>query len=384
MKVLHVIPAVAARYGGPSQAVFGTTRALAEQGVGVVIATTDADGPGRLPLPLGVERTYQDVPVIFFRRQFSEAFKYSRPLARWLDTHVNEYDVVHIHAVFSHACLAAASACRTHEIPYVVRPLGSLDPWSLRQKALKKQIMWRFGGQKMLQDAAAIHYTTRAEQRLAEKPLGLRRGVVIPLGVNQQAYAGRANVAAFRAQHPGLEEHPYVVVLGRLHPKKGLELLIDAFAEVAPSAWRLVVAGDGEAAYVSALKHAADQRAPGRVVFAGWVEGEDKVAALQGAALLALPSHQENFGLVVIEALACGVPVLVSPYVNLADDVQAVGAGWVVPLQPAALAQGLGDALSQPEERERRGGAGRELAAQFSWPSVASQLTELYARVGRN
>ena len=384
MKVLHVIPAVAARYGGPSQAVFGTARALAEQRVEVLVASTDADGSGRLPVQLGVECTYQDVPVIFFRRQLSEAFKYSRPLARWLDAHVDDYDVVHIHAVFSHACLAAASACRRHKIPYVVRPLGTLDPWSLRQKAFKKQVMWRIGGQKMLQHAAAIHYTTRAEQRLAEKPLGLTRGVVIPLGVNQQAYAKTANVAAFRARHPGLEEHPYVVVLGRLHPKKGLELLIDAFAKAAPEEWRLVVAGEGDPTYTGELKRTADQHAPGRVLFTGWVEGEQKVAALQGAALLALPSHQENFGLVVIEALACGVPVLVSPYVNLADDVQAVGAGWVVPLEPAALAQGLAEALARSDERERRGAAGRDLAAQFSWPSVAAQLAQLYARVGRN
>jgi glycosyltransferase involved in cell wall biosynthesis len=357
---------------------------LREQGVEVLIATTDADGEGRLPVHLGVQLACQDVPTIFFRRQFSESFKYSRPLARWLDTHVTDYDVVHIHAVFSHACLAAASACQRHRVPYIVRPLGSLDPWSLRQKSFKKQAMWRLGGHKMLRQAAAIHYTTRAEQRLAETPLGLSRGVVIPLGVNQQAYATTANVAAFRAHHPGLEEHPYVVVLGRLHPKKGLELLIDAFAQAAPDNWRLVVAGEGDPTYTSELKRLADQRTPGRVLFVGWVEGEEKVAALQGAALLALPSHSENFGLVVVEALACGVPVLVSPHVNLADDVQAVGAGWVVPLHPAALAQGLAEALGRPEERERRGAAGRQLAAQFTWPSVAAQLAQLYARVGRH
>jgi glycosyltransferase involved in cell wall biosynthesis len=384
MKVLHVIPAVAPRYGGPSQAVVGTTRALADQGVEVLIATTDADGDGRLPVPRGVPLEYQGVPAIFFRRQFSEAFKYSRPLARWLDTHVTEYAAVHIHAVFSHACLAAASACQRHKVPYIVRPLGSLDPWSLRQKSFKKQAMWRLGGQKMLRQAAAIHYTTRAEQRLAEEPLGLTRGVVIPLGVNQEAYAGGANVAAFRAHHPGLEEHPYVLVLGRLHPKKGVELLIDAFATAAPAEWRLLVAGDGDPSYVASVKRLAEQRAPGRVVFSGWVEGQEKVAALQGAALLALPSHSENFGLVVVEALACGVPVLVSPYVNLADDVQAVGAGWVVPLEPAALAHGLAEALGRPDQRARRGALGRELAAQFTWPSVATQLTQLYTRIGRN
>src|SRR5438477_2112901 len=145
MDVLHVIPAVAPRYGGPSQAVVGMGRALTEHGVRVLVATTDADGPDRLPVQLGVPVDWQGVPAIVFRRQFSEAFKYSRPFAAWLGQHVGEFRVVHIHAVFSHSCLAAARACQRRGVPYVVRPLGSLDPWSLHQKPLRKQLLWRFG-----------------------------------------------------------------------------------------------------------------------------------------------------------------------------------------------------------------------------------------------
>jgi glycosyltransferase involved in cell wall biosynthesis len=116
-------------------------------------------------------------------------------------------------------------------------------------------------------------------------------------------------------------------------------------------------------------------------VFTGWVEGEQKVAALQGAGLLALPSYQESFGLVVAEAMACGVPVLVSADVNLAEDIQAGGAGWVVPLDPRALEHSLADALGRDEERRRRGAAGRLLAAQFNWSRVAVQLRHLYESV---
>src|SRR5947208_6786422 len=120
MRVLHVIPSIALRYGGPSQAILEMCRALRKQ-VQLLIATTDADGNSRLPVRLGSPVDYQGVPAIFFSRQCSEAYKYSYPLARWLGANVKRFDVVHVHAVFSHACMAAARICRRHGIPYIVR-----------------------------------------------------------------------------------------------------------------------------------------------------------------------------------------------------------------------------------------------------------------------
>jgi glycosyltransferase involved in cell wall biosynthesis len=388
MRVLHVIPGIAARYGGPSQAVVGMGRALEHRHVGVLIATTDADGPGRLPVRLGEPVDWQGVPAIFFQRQWSEAWKYSRPLARWLDAHVAEFNLVHIHAVFSHACVAAAAACRRRSVPYIVRPLGTLDPWSLHQKAARKQVLWHLGVKQMLQRAAAIHYTTVSEKQLAEFPLHLERGVVVPLGVDDALFSGRCVADTFRAAHPELGTDPYLLVLGRLHPKKGLELFLDVFMAATGAAehrhWRLVVAGDGDAAYVASLKQfAVDRGAFERVLFTGWVGGNEKVGALQGAALLVLPSHQENFGLVVAEALACGVPVLVSQHVNLAAEIESAEAGWVAPLERSALLATLLEALQRGDERMRRGARGSEFArAHFNWPAVASKLGDLYRAVG--
>jgi glycosyltransferase involved in cell wall biosynthesis len=128
MRVLHVIPAVAPRYGGTSRAIVEMCHALQERGIEPLIVSTDADGAGRLPVELAHSLVYKRVPVVFFSRQWSEAFKYSHPLARWVGGHVREFDVVHIHAVFSHACLAAAKACRRYNVPYVVSPHGTLDP----------------------------------------------------------------------------------------------------------------------------------------------------------------------------------------------------------------------------------------------------------------
>ena len=148
--------------------------------------------------------------------------------------------------------------------------------------------------------------------------------------------------------------------------------------------WRLVVGGDGDAAYVAELKQfAQDRGALERVLFTGWLGGRAKVAALQGAALLVLPSRQENFGLVVAEALACGVPVLVTRHVNLAAEIEAAGAGWVAPLERSALLASLLEALQHKDERLRRGARGRELArTRFNWSAVATELGELYRAVG--
>lgn len=387
MKILHVIPAVAPRYGGPSRAIFEMCRALQEQGVDLLIATTDADGRGHLTVERGRSLAYEGLPTIFFSRQWSEAFKYSNPLARWLDANVKTFDLVHIHAVFSHSSIAAARACRRYGVPYVVRPLGSLDPWSLNQNRLRKRLLWHLGVKQMLRGAAAVHYTTAEERRLAEGSLGLRRGAVVPLAVDEELFKAPAAPLRFRQRFPTLGTDPYVLVLCRLHPKKGLELLLEAFLALIEQQefqhWRLVVAGQGEAGYVTSLQRLAQEGGGnGRVLFPGWLEGAEKIPALQEAALLALPSSQENFGLSVVEALACGVPVLVSTHVNLAEEIQAAGAGWVVSLEREALLRALAEALREEGERARRGAAGRGFARRFAWPEIAVDLVRLYRSVG--
>lgn len=390
MKILHVIPSVAPRYGGPSRAVVEMCRALAARGVATLIATTDADGVGRLDVKIGELVSYEQAPAIFFSRQWSEAFKYSRPLAQWLQAHVAEFDVVHIHAVFSHASLAAAAACRKRGVPYVVRPLGTLDPWSLKQKQLKKRLFWELGVKRMLKGAAAIHYTTQAEQQLAEDSLGISRGVVIPLGIetdllNQDEDASAAEVKALPAI-----KHPYVLVMSRLHRKKGLEILLPAFLSLVKkpefARWQLVLAGEGESNYVASLKSLVkSDGGNGNVVFAGWLDGAQRKSTLRDASLLALTSYQENFGLCAVEALACGVPVLLSPQVNLAQEIENAGAGWIAPLESAALEQTLADSLRDERGRTERGALGKQLVQRrFTWDAVAVALVSLYNSLAVN
>lgn len=388
MNVLHVIPAVAERYGGPSHAVFDMCRALAGVGVRTQVATTDADGEGRLAVPVGEPTAYRGVPVVFFPRQFSESFKYSRPLRRWLFEHVRRFDVVHIHAVYSHASLAAAAAARFEGVPYVVRPLGSLSAWALRHKPFRKRIGWHMGVGRMLAGAGAIHCTSAAEARDLD-PLGLTdKALVIPLGV--------ATVDAPVTSETGHEvpassvsqAKPYVLALGRIHPKKGLDVLIRAFAQILTNgttldAWRLVIAGTGDPDHVRQLELLAEScRCADRIQFTGWISGAQRESVLREATLLAMPSHQENFGFAAFEAMARGVPVVVSTATDFAAEIAAAGAGWAAEPDERRLGAVLAEAMRHESERLRRGAAGRRLVQRrFTWEHVARQMEEAYARM---
>ncbi|HVF22980.1 MAG TPA: glycosyltransferase [Pyrinomonadaceae bacterium] len=218
----------------------------------------------------------------------------------------------------------------------------------------------------MLQRSAAVHYTAAAEKEATEKYLGLNHGRVIALGVEVNGFRPIQN-----------QQNPYVLSLSRLHPKKGLEVLIDVFVSRRPDGWRLVIAGDGPADYVSTLKHKACDSE--RVVFTGWVEGERKEELLRGASLFALPSYQENFGLSALEVMAHGVPVLVTPQVNLAQEIEVANAGWVI--EREQLGRGLDGVLNDQADLTKRGRAAYEFAKRYSWEEAAVNLVDLYREI---
>jgi glycosyltransferase involved in cell wall biosynthesis len=341
-------------------------RALMQQGIEVLLLST-TDGLSEVNV-----NEYKGVPAIFFPPQLGASFKYSRPLASWLSSNIRNFDLAHIHAVFNHSSIAAARACRKAGVPYIIRPLGTLDPWSMTQKSVRKRLFWKISGKAMLREAAAVHYTSDVEKLSTEGHLGLNHGKVVALGIDTNTTNGQA---------PG---EPYVLVLSRLHPKKGLDVLIDAFLSLIENGkladWRLIIAGDGPPDYVSKLKAAASSR-PDRIVFTGWLDDDRKQAVLGGASLLALPSHQENFGLCVMEALSHSVPVLVSPNVNLAAEIVSAKAGWIAAVDKTALASKLAEALADRGELAKRGRAGKQLSQKYSWENTARDLIDLYEEI---
>jgi glycosyltransferase involved in cell wall biosynthesis len=241
-----------------------------------------------------------------------------------------------------------------------------------------KQALRLVAVDRMLKHAGAVHFTCNEERRLAERTVRNLRSVVIPLGVDDQLLERR--LASFE------DRFPLVVAIGRLHPVKNLETVIRAFLDATSSErrrhWRLVIAGDGDPEYRRTLEAlSGDAIAAGRISFPGWIAGAEKLDLLDRASLFVQASHQESFGLSVVEAMARRVPVIASRSVNLADEVVSAGAGWVVGTDRTTCAAALGEAMDDHEGRQRRADAARTAAERFEWSGIAATFERLYCNL---
>ncbi len=388
MKVLHVIPSLSPSQGGPSFALPLIARGLVERGIAVDIATTNDDGPGRrLDVPLGVPVERDGFRVRYFQKQ-TQFYKVSLPFTRWMRLHVSDYDVVHIHALFSHTSISAARQARRAEVPYIVRPIGVLNRWGMRnRRRLIKALSFRFIEGPLLRHAAAMHYTSRQEQCEAEQAGAFAPAAVIPLGVEMPESPSPSALADFTGRFPSAGKSKVVLFLSRLDVKKGLDLLLPAFAALRQKHADaiLMLAGDGQPEYVASLRQMAERLELGAsVVWAGFLEGEAKRCALASASVFVLPSYSENFGIALVEALAMGLPAITTPGVAVAEDIRAHDAGLVVPAEIETLTEAMDRVLGEGELRGRLSTNGKELAVkQFSLEAMGRALEELYLKMHR-
>ena len=382
LRTLHVIPSVALSDGGPSRAIGLMEEALAAAGVNMEVATTDYDGPGRrLPGPFDDQGLLARGAVPPVRRHFpllTHFYKTSPALARWLWRHVTDYDVVHIHALFSFSSLMAAWAARWHGVPYVVRPLGTLTHYGVTQRRpFIKRLSLRWLEGPILQHAAAVHFTAAAEQDEAMR-LGLPlRPVVIPLAV---ATLPPPDTDGLLARFPALATPGYLLFLSRLDPKKNLESLLKALVRLtlAHPTLHLAVAGDGDPAYVTQLQALAQTLGVAeRVTWTGFVDAGLKSAVLSRASVFVLPSFSENFGIAAAEALSAGLPCVLGQGVAIAEAVQAAGAGVSVAPTVEAVASGI-ETLLRTADNDIREAARRFAQYHYSVSGLGRGLKRLY------
>ena len=387
MTVLHVVPSLSLKHGGPSVAVPAMADALIRRGIDVTIATTDDDGPtNRLAVLRG--QTLEDehgVRYIYFRKN-TEFYKFSFHLMHWLFNHVGDFDLVHIHALFSHSSIAAGMIANYRGIPYVVRPLGVLNKWGMenRRRSLKR-LSLRHIELPMLRRAAGIHYTSSAERReasAAHPDIGLLPSVVIPLPIETKLDEDSSRLARFHQRFTEVGDRPIVLFLSRIDPKKGIELLLSALMEIVKSVpdVLLVLAGAGDERYLAALRAKIEAKGLfNNVLWAGFLEGKEKAAAFRAATVYVLPSYSENFGIAAAEALAAGAPSILSDQVAISDDVASADAGIVVPCEPAAIAKAILSLLQDAELRKSLSKRARILVSErFSPEAVGKALHELY------
>jgi glycosyltransferase involved in cell wall biosynthesis len=254
------------------------------------------------------------------------------------------------------------------------------------RRRLLKQLSFRFVEQRILTNAVAIHYTSRQEKLEAEQAGVTTTPVVIPLGIDTSVFQTAVTAAAgFYERFPSAAERRIILFLSRLDPKKGLDILLHAFREVqrAHPASLLVIAGDGDREFVASLKElAAELGIAEQVLWAGFLAGDAKIEAFRAAALFALPSYSENFGLALVEAMSSGLPCVVSDQVGVAPDVEEFHAGLVVPCKAEALASALKQLLADTELRRRCGENALRLAnARFSSEAMTGSLVRLYTNI---
>ena len=380
-----MIPSISPLRGGPSFVVQAMAKGLAGQGWDIHVATTDDDGPHRSDVPLGCPIRQGAVTYCHFPRQ-TRFYTFSWPMSRWLAEHVRDYDLVHIHALFSFPLMSSSYWAARHGVPYVIRPLGTLSTWGLtnRRPLLKRaSIRWIDGP--AVHQAAAVHYTSEQEREEASAVIAAGYSVVIPNPVDLDFDRAAAWSGWLPSRYPELAGKRTILFLSRLDPTKGLDILLPAFALLrarVPDV-SLVLAGSGDPAFVRGLHElAAKLGIEADVVWTDFLAGEQKRAAMAHASVFVLPSYSENFGVAAAEALACGLPTIVSDRVGIHREVSAAGAGMVVPCEKNRLADGMTQVLGDSNLRASYIRNGLVLAKSFTIEAVTAQLADLYRRVG--
>lgn len=376
MKVLHVAPSIAQSYGGPTYSLAGYVVASRLAGIDVTVAA-----PRCAPEDIDafISRAGK-TELQLFRSLGGGAFTTSPSLVRWVNGSAKDFDVVHVHGLFNSISSLSARAAIGSSAAVVLRPFGTLSKYTFRhRRTALKTAYFALLERKNLRSAGALHFTSEAERQEADWH-GVDftgRAYVIP----PPSLAEKPRQASHDNNHDGTS----VLFLGRIDPIKNLESLLDAWLLVrrANPSVTLELAGDGDPDYVATLQRRASMNGVGNsVAFRGFASVEKKEKLMRSAALLVLPSHHENFGVVVLEALEAGVPVVVSPDVHLADFVRTEGVGKVAVANPPILADAILSVLGDEEMRNRARNFGPSIVERnFSPSAIGKLLSEMYGAV---
>ena len=384
MRILHVIPSYlpAVRYGGPIFATHGLCKALAVRGHEVQVFTTNIDGSGNSPVPIGLPVSLEGVQVQYFPCPLLRRLYWAPALGRALESEIGKFDVVHLHSAFLWPTWAAARAAHKASVHYVLSPRGMLIKSLIdRRSRLIKSAWIRVIEKSNIERAAAVHLTSQLEaDELRRFGWQLPRLAVIPNGVDEPAPCD-GKIATEVDEIAA--ERPLILFLGRLSWKKGLDRLLRAFSHT--SAGKLAIVGtDDEGLAPRLVKLAQGLRIADRVhILPRTVIGSEKERLFAAARVFVLSSHSENFGNTVLEAMRRRVPVVVTPEVGAADVVRDSGGGLVVAGDPVPLGAAICRLTSDVNLARSMGEAGqRHAVAHYSWTKIAGAMEDLYQSLG--
>jgi glycosyltransferase involved in cell wall biosynthesis len=378
MRILQVIPSYlpATRYGGPIFSTHGLAKALVARGNEVEVYTTY--GGQNAPLP--PSRSELDgVIVNYFPPDLVPRLSWAPELGRQLGREIGKFDIVHLQSVFQWPTWAAARHARRYSIPYIVSPRGMLVGELIAKRNRLVKLLWNEVAEKSnLRWAKAIHVTsTREADDLAHLGWKLPPIVTIPNGIDWSDPGGEVS----QEVRDITDRQPYALFFGRLSWKKGLDTLLPAFAKT--STGFLIIAGtDDEGLSYTLRKRVAELQLSDRVtILARNITGADKFQLFERARVFVLPSYSENFGNTILEALASGVPAVVTPGVGAGEIVSQAGAGFIVAKDPDALAKPLEELLVNGQQAQQMGCAGQAYVGKsFSWNAIAASMEAAYRR----
>lgn len=382
MRILIVIPAIGDVYGGTSKIVRELSEALGSLDVEVDLVTTNANGNNKLKVPLLQWINEGKFRVQYFPYVNFLDYKFSLTLTIWLFNNISSYDLVNTHSIFSYPSLPTYWAAQINHIPYIITPHGMLEPWALTYKSYKKNLYFACLEKPALQKALAIHMTASTEAENV-KCLNLKSPlIIIPNGIHQADFENLPKPEVFYQQFPITQDKILIIFLGRIDPKKGLDLLAQAFAkahQIFPKT-HLIVAGQDNIGYLpTAQQYFQETGCANAVTFTGMLTGSLKYAALAAATIYVAPSYSEGFSMSVLEGMASGLPCVITTGCNFpeANDVAEI-----VDIDAEQIGNALIRLLQNPSRAKDMGDRARQFILEnYTWDQVASKMVSIYKQI---
>ena len=382
MKVLHIAASLSAKWGGPTYVVKALTESLIRKGIAVSILSLIGEKVGKeIIYPEGVQ------VEVFKEGLFSIMWTgYSPNITKALAAKANNYNIIHIHEIWHYPGYAAYYAAKRAGKPYIVTVHGSLDPWCLKYKGLKKGIYAALIQRRILNEAAAIHAITEEEAEDI-RAFGIVAPIlVIPNGIDPAEFQALPSPEEMDSIYPELKGKKVLLFLGRIHQKKGLDILARAFGQIARSRkdLHLLIVGPDNDNYRSQVERLLESEGVlDLTTFTGMLAEREKLAAWSRADVCVIPSYSEVRTIVALEAMACGLPVIITQQCHFPEVVEA-NAGIVIEPKADQLADALNELLDNSKLCEEMGENGRRLIMdKFTWDKIADQMIQLYEDVSR-
>ena len=381
MNILIITPYISSSYGGISKIVIEFIQEISKLGIKVDLITTNADPFHKLNVPLNTWITKENYRVQYFSCWHRNDLIISYYMIKWLFFHITDYDIIHSNTIFSPLISTSNWICQLRKIPYLITPHGMLEPWALSYKGWKKRLYFALIEKPSLQKSRTIQVNSSSEEN-SIKSLGIKSPIVIiPNGVHRQEFENLPDPDLFYQQFPHTRNKTLILFLGRIDPKKGLDLLAPAFAKVYNQfpQTHLIVAGPDSIGFLPTAKSYFTQAGClEAVTFTGMLTGELKLATLAAANIYIAPSYSEGFSMSVLEGMATGLPCVITTGCNF-PEAGIADAAKIVNTNHKDISDALIELLQDADGAKKMGDRARQfILDNYTWDKIALKMISVY------